>query len=69
MQVCNSVSRIKEAQELRIFGTTILRRKFGPKTGEEIGGYRYIIMRRFMTFTPQLISNNGHRVGQGMWHA
>ena len=35
-------------------------------TGKIMGGYRYIIMRRFMIFRPQLISNNGQRVGQGL---
>ena len=42
---------------------------FGPQKREEMGGYRFIIMRRFMIFTPQLISNNGQRVGQRMWHS
>jgi hypothetical protein len=40
---------LREGHRLIVFENRVLRRLFGPKTDEMAGGWRKLIMRRFVT--------------------
>jgi hypothetical protein len=40
---------LREEHRVRVFGNRVLRRMFGPKRDEVIGGWKNCILRNFIT--------------------